>query len=219
MTRTLSIETPIHGRVLVEDAAVAVPDGCLVLFHGYAQDAAQILADVAGIPGIDRWTRVGVQGLHRFYTRDQHVVASWMTRQDRDAAIADNVAYVDRALDAVAPSAGRLVFAGFSQGASMAYRAARLGRRDAHGIIALGGDLPPELRSAGVPARLWPPVLIGVGDREHWYTPDKVAADLAALTTMGAPQELVRFAGGHEWTGEFRAAAGRWLAALPVARA
>ena len=47
------------------------------------------------IPGAARWRLVAIQGLHRFYQRrDNQVVASWMTRQDRELAIADNLAYV-----------------------------------------------------------------------------------------------------------------------------
>ena len=41
-----------------------------------------------------RWS--SIQGLHRFYQRrTNEVIASWMTRQDRELAIADNLAYVD----------------------------------------------------------------------------------------------------------------------------
>ena len=44
---------------------------------------------------------VSVQGLHRFYQRrTNEVIASWMTRQDRELAIADNLAYVEGVIDA-----------------------------------------------------------------------------------------------------------------------
>src|SRR5215471_667484 len=110
--RTLSVETTTHGRVLVEDADTAQSVGLLVAFHGYGQSADSILADVGTIPGARRWTIASVQALHRFYSRgDQHVIASWMTRQDRDEAIRDNVAYVDRAIDAIGAT-GPIVFVG-----------------------------------------------------------------------------------------------------------
>ena len=42
-------------------------------------------------------------------------------------------------------------------------------------------------------------------------------ADLAFLhTTKGASVEALVFDGGHEWTDEFRAVAGRFLAGLTV---
>jgi predicted esterase len=210
--RTLSIATSTHGRVLVEPRDA--PVGLLVAFHGYGQSADEMLAEVLRIPGIDRWQVAAVQALHRFYTRhDRRVVASWMTRQDREAAIVDNVAYVHRVVEQLAPPGTPLVFAGFSQGASMAYRAAMLGPRDAVGVIALAGDVPPELEDgANTGARPWPPVLVGVGTDETWYSPERVDADVTFLREAGAEVELVRFAGGHEWTDEFRQAAGAWLA-------
>ena len=69
-----------------------------------------------------------MQGLHRFYARGQgKVVASWMTREDREQAIADNLGYVNRVVMRRCPGAGdeaTVVFLGFSQGVAMAYRAA-----------------------------------------------------------------------------------------------
>jgi predicted esterase len=210
--RTLFVETSTHGRVLVRDAASGSPRGFLFAFHGYGQAADTILAELEKIPGIGGWTVVSVQALHRFYTRDERaIVASWMTRQDRELAIADNVEYVDRAVDAVvgparASTPRAIVFAGFSQGVAMAYRAAVLGRHRAAGVIALGGDVPPDLALEGLP-----PVLIGAGDTDGWYTPARVQADVARLAAAQVSHEVVTFAGGHEWSDVFRRAAGEWL--------
>src|SRR5262245_35001619 len=118
MRQTLSIETLTHGRILVEDAADVVSSRLLVAFHGYGQHAKAILEEVERIPGIGAWRVAAVQALHRFYTRDdQTVVASWMTREDRELAIADNLAYVDKAvalLNAQRPTPiTQLVFLGF----------------------------------------------------------------------------------------------------------
>jgi predicted esterase len=173
-----------------------------------------MLEQLRKIPGADAWRLVAVQALHRFYTRDnQSVIASWMTRQDRDDAIADNVEYMHRAVEAAgAATAASIVFLGFSQGASMAARAAMRSRIPAAGLILLGGDIPPDVRDdAG--AHL-PPVLIGVGSRDTWYSGARADADLAWLQERGIPHEVVRFDGGHEFTDAFRSAAGHWLARL-----
>ena len=214
MPRILSVETRTHGRVLVRDAVGVPARGLIVAFHGYGQSANTILADLDRVSGIGDWTVVSVQALHRFYTRDdQAVIASWMTRQDRDQAIADNVAYVDRAIDAAlqaqSPVTGLpplVVYVGFSQGAAMAYRAAVLGHRKSAAVIALGGDVPPDIDLAHAP-----PVLIGAGARDPWYTMERVRADTARLDAAGVSHEVVTFAGGHEWTDEFRVAIARWL--------
>jgi predicted esterase len=212
---TRAIETPTHGRVLVVEAVGVEAFGWLVAFHGYAQSADDVLADVMTIPGVGGWNIAAVQALNRFYARgDEKVIANWMTRQDREQAIADNITYVDRVIDQVVTGGGTgdLVFVGFSQGAAMAYRAARLGRHRASGVIALGGDIPPELKT-GSGSGAWPRVLIGAGDAETWYTADKVRADEAFLDAHDVEHEVVRYRGGHLWTDEFRAAAGHWLVA------
>src|SRR4029077_10113123 len=113
---------------LVEPPASPGPAPVLVGFHGYAEGAETQLARLRAIPGAERWLIVSIQGMHRFYQRrTNEVIASWMTRQDRVAAIADNLTYVAGVMNAVTrewPDATRLVFAGFSQGVAMTFRAA-----------------------------------------------------------------------------------------------
>ena len=121
-----------------------------------------------------------------------------MTRELREEAIADNVAYVRRILDAVRPEVGwpvPLAFLGFSQGASMAWRAAVLG---GHGgapapkVVALAGDIPPELACYEGP---FPEeVLIAHGDQDEWYDLAKLSADVQLLQTKGIhPQTPVSY--------------------------
>lgn len=234
----ISVPTTIHGRVLIEpDEDAAVSSGVLVGFHGYGQNADDMMAELRLIPGASAWTRVSIQALNRFYTRDERVVANWMTREDREFAIADNIAYVNAALDQVLARAearallemeasalrgmeapdfspgppSNMVFAGFSQGVAMAYRAALMGTRPVAGLIALAGDIPPELKADAAVVQPWPKVLIGVGDKEEWYSRDKVEQDRVFLESRGVPHTIERFDGGHEWTDAFRAAAGRFL--------
>src|SRR5688572_6083927 len=154
-----SVPTLTHGRMLVRQARLPAARGLLVGFHGYMENAAMQLERLEGIPGAQAWTLVAIQGLHRFYRgRSETVVASWMTREDREDAIADNLAYLTAALEAVPHhGATRIWFAGFSQGVAMAFRAAARGGVLASGIVAVGGDVPPELledESVSFPATL-----------------------------------------------------------------
>jgi len=181
----------------------------LVGFHGYAQRAEHLLEDLRRLPGAADWTLVAVQALHRFYSpKTREVVGSWMTSLDREQAIEDNLAYVRGVVASLRAryGDGRLVFAGFSQGAAMAWRAAaRCG--PCHGLIILGGDLPPDL--AGDGTLVLPPVLLGRGDQDPFYSAAQFDRDLEAL---GGRAEAVRFEGGHEWAPGFLRAAGSFLA-------
>jgi predicted esterase len=202
--RELNIPVTAHGRVLIDDAGAAAPLRILAGCHGYAQSADEMMEMLRGIPADASWTRVSIQALHRFYRgRSQTTVASWMTRQDRDLLIRDNVAYVD---EAVAVTAGarpieRLVLCGFSQGVAMAFRAGLLGARKADAILTLGGDVPPELLAdTGIE---FPRVLLARGSRDEWYTAEKMRADELALTMRGAQVEALTFDGAHEWHEDF----------------
>src|SRR5262245_4530681 len=147
-----NLAVTVHGRYLVEPVAGAGPAPLLVGFHGYAEGAAVHLSRLRAVPGAERWTVVSIQGLHRFYQRrTNEVIASWMTSQDRELLMADNRAYVSSVVDAewTARLGSRgVVFAGFSQGVAMAFRAAACSARPVLGVVAVGGDVPPELSRA-----------------------------------------------------------------------
>jgi predicted esterase len=200
-----TIEARTHGRFLVRVPDVAPPWPLLVGFHGYAETAGDHMDALRTIPGTAEWLLVSVQALHRFYTRKDRVVASWMTREDRALAIADNIDYIGRVLGrlhSAYQTRDPLVFSGFSQGAAMAYRAAAHYRAAA--LIILAGDVPPDVVEERVP---FPPVLIGRGTRDEWYTEAKEAADCAALAKIDTRVDVCVFDGGHEWTDAFRTAA------------
>jgi predicted esterase len=192
-----TIAATVHGRFLVH---AGPPDRLLIGFHGYAETAEKHLDDLLKIRGIENWTVASVQALHPFYTaRTQQVVASWMTKLDRELAIADNLLYV-RSVVEWFHEPKTVVFEGYSQGGAMAYRAASdLGK--AAGVIVLAADVPPDV-TANIP-----PVLIGRGMRDEWYTDEKLKKDLRFLADV----ETCVFDGGHEWSDEFREAAARFL--------
>jgi predicted esterase len=198
---TRTITTGTHGRYLVD-----IPGhsrATLVGFHGYQENAAITLDVLRQIAAGRSIGIVSVQGLHRFYTRSNDVIASWMTKEDRELAIADNVAYVAKVLSAVADEYGitrPLIYAGFSQGVAMAYRAAALAQRPCDGVIALAGDVPPDV--APLAASL-PKVLIGRGSEDQWYTAEKAAKDREVLADAGVAVIEHVFAGGHVWAPEF----------------
>ena len=208
----LSIETLVHGRVIVRRGR-GVAGAVLAGYHGYAESADVMLERLQSIPGTETATLVAIQGLNRFYRgRSEEVVAGWMTRQDRETAIADTVRYVDAALDAVLAahsSDPAIVHVGFSQGAASAFRAAVRGRRRSAAVIAVGGDVPPELL-ADESAR-FPRVLLVRGDSDDWYTQPKLDADLASLRRRGASATPKTVAAGHEWTAAVADAASAFL--------
>jgi predicted esterase len=197
--------------VLVREAAG--PTAAVVGFHGYMENAEIQMDRLAALPGSERWTLISVQGLHRFYKGEsQKVIAGWMTRQDRDDMIADNIEYADRAIETAALAGVPLFTAGFSQGVAMAFRAGVRGRRRAAGIIAVGGDVPPELIAD--PSAEFPAVLLARGETDHWYTTEKMTADVTALGARGIHPLVFLHPGAHEWTADVADTAARFVQKL-----
>ena len=206
--KTLSIETPTHGRVLIRER-----EGARILvvgFHGYTENADIQMARLEAIPGSEGWTLVSVQGLHRFYRGQTSAIsASWMTRQDRDDMIGDNIEYANRVLATVSTPGVTIVTVGFSQGVAMAFRAGLRGRQRANAVIAIGGDVPPELLAD--PTIVFPPILLARGETDDWYTASKLEADGVALGTRGIHPRVAVYPGGHEWDDHVGHLAGNFI--------
>jgi predicted esterase len=208
------VAVTVHGRYLLEMPTSVPCRGLLVGFHGYAETADDQLARLRGIPGVASWAVASVQGLHMFYRgRTEQVVSGWMTRFDRERAIETNIGFVNAVLHDIARNVAfaRPVFAGFSQGVAMAFRAALRGAHRAAGIIALGGDVPPDLE--GVPLERWRGlhVLLGRGASDVWYTESVMARDVAWLRSLPLDLRPLVLDAGHEWTDDFAKAAGELL--------
>ena len=103
-----------------------------------------------------------------------------------NATVTNVVNAVSGVLDAVSrecPTRAPIVFAGFSQGVAMAFRAAAAATSPIGGVVAAGGDVPPEIpsdRLAAVRA-----VVLCRGVRDEWYTTEKFTADRQRLTDAG----------------------------------
>jgi len=205
-----SIPTAIHGRYLarpLRSASVA-----LVGFHGYGEAADDQFRRLDAIPGSDACVLISIQGLHRFYERrTDRVVASWMTRQDRDLAIADNLAYVSGVLQTVlnGTTVEPVVFAGFSQGVAMAFRAAAASASRRRHVIAVGGDVPPELDTAALAALS--SVLICRGTDDVFYTAEIFDKDVSRLRDARVRVDALTLPGAHEWSAAISDAAGHFL--------
>ena len=207
-----SIATTIHGRYLADVPDREGPHPLVVGFHGYGETAETHLEQLRRLPRSSDCVLVSVRALHLFYTKAGDVVGSWMTKLDRDEAVADNATYVAATVARVKadfPVDARLAFVGFSQGASMAYRAAARAGHPCQAILAIAGDMPPEVASDD--GFMWPPVLVTRGEQDRYFTEDKMARDVAHLRARGAEVEAVEFPGGHEWGEPVFTAAGSLL--------
>ena len=191
------------------DGGEAIRDLWIVC-HGYGQLAARFLEPFESLA--TPWRRiVAPEGLSRFYldrsrvgvNTQAGVGATWMTREDREHEIADQISYLDALLDRLQPdaltSSVRLRLLGFSQGVATVMRWLVRGRRPrADEVILWAGSVPADVDLSLLANRLaGARVVFAVGTRDElapW-----AAADVEAgrFTAAGIQARLVTFDGSH----------------------
>lgn len=148
------------------------------------------------------------EGLSRYYLDDTRggshasspVGATWMTREDRESEIADQISYLDSLHDVVAAAASpgaTLTVLGFSQGVATACRWLDHGRTRADRLICWGGAIPDDVRlGQGSPIR-HPALWLVTGTRDMYVTGERVAHQESVLRAASVPFTRLAFDGGH----------------------
>ncbi len=209
--RAAHVEVPRTARYWAAGAPRAPQ--VWVALHGYGQLAEYFVRHLVPFAGDARLV-VAPEALNRFYlgsgeggsNAERRVGATWMTREDREAEIADYVRWLDRALDDATggfdAAHARLCVLGFSQGATTATRwlhaRHRAGRPPAARLVLWGGELPHDLDLAadGDVLRRTPLTMV-VGDADPFVTTAAVGEQAVRLDAAGIPYAVVRYAGGH----------------------
>lgn len=174
--------------------------------HGYGQLAARFVRAFEPIVSEARAV-VAPEALNRYYldpadrpAAERRVGATWMTREDREAEIADIAAYLDRVLARVridSPDAG-VTALGFSQGAAAVARWVTSGDARLAGVVLWGSGLPDDLDWARARTRFQEiPLSFVLGDRDEMASAERIAAHAAELDRLGVPYRVTRYPGGH----------------------
>jgi predicted esterase len=178
-----------------------------IVAHGYGELAAEFAGRFAPV---DDGTRliVAPEGLSRFYhaspappnpqPRERGSIgASWMTREDRESEIGDQVTYLDAVHDAIfarVPRDGvRLTVLGFSQGVATVTR--WLARRPirAERVVCWAGAIPEDALS-GMRGK---PLTMVAGTRDIYAPAERIAEIGAQMAAVNVTYRQLSFAGGH----------------------
>src|SRR5262245_50077276 len=195
----LQIAHTVYFSVHAPEASGPWP--VLIILHGFGQVAAEFINVFSSLP--ERGILVAApQAPHQFYKNfaERRVGFSWLTRYERDQSIQDLVAYLEKFYDLLLQAhrldRKRVFVLGFSQGVSMAYRLWAHSRIPLAGLIACGGDLPPDVYER---LQTMKPlqVLLVSGHQDPVVPPAKAQEAHAQLSLHGIPVELFEFDGGH----------------------
>ncbi|MDP9176175.1 MAG: dienelactone hydrolase family protein [Gemmatimonadota bacterium] len=177
--------------------------------HGYNQLAGDFIREFETIADDSR-VIVAPEALSRYYlatepgfhSAEAKIGATWMTRADREAEIADYVAYLDDLYDEIFTRARRsdvsVTVVGFSQGGATANRWLTRGRARADRLIMWGALLATDsdLNDA---ASFFRDVKLTIvyGKRDQFADEGMIAKYEVLLHEKNVPYELVTFDGGH----------------------
>lgn len=175
-----------------------------MVLHGFGQLAADFLLPFAAIAGPTR-AIVAPEALNKFYhvsratgqREGQRVGATWMTREDRDAEIADYVTY----LDGVAETFGRgrpLTVLGFSQGVSTLMRWIVRGAHPVARVIVWAGEIPADVDLVAHRARFPAAgVEVVIGSVDEYATWINLEGMQERFADAAIPVGVRIFDGGH----------------------
>jgi len=197
---TLRVPRTVRAATLGTPAAASV---WWVVLHGYGQLAADFIGNFAPLMTPDRCV-VAPEGLSRFYVdgMDEHeqVGASWMTREAREAEIADYVRALDatiRHLSGDDPPSSLCVL-GFSQGAATASRWALLGDTAVDRLVLWGGAPARDLDLATHAAALRTlDLTLVAGTNDPYVSPARRQAAEERIRQYDIPVTVRTFDGGH----------------------
>ena len=213
------IVVPRSARYYTLGPTHGFPRELWIVCHGYGQLAGRFIAQFAGL---DDGTRliVAPEALSRFYLdpiaerREQaepRVGATWMTREDRDAEIRDQLTYLDLVAAEVRQhltgASPRLVVLGFSQGTATVCRWLAATELRADHLVLWSGGIPPEFDLAAWAAQLrGASITLVAGDADSMVPPEAVAREAERLSSAGVAFHAHRFGGGHRVDAEALAA-------------
>ncbi|MFZ5970774.1 MAG: alpha/beta hydrolase [Bacteroidota bacterium] len=179
------------------------------VMHGYGQLAQYFIRKFSVLheQGI---AVVAPEGLSKFYLEDvvarsrggsQRVGATWMTRENREADIANYLRYLDAVYETECPAthARQVTVLGFSQGAATASRWVLHHAHTVSKLILWAGILPPDMDFRHASEKLKAMQVVSVvGLRDPFATDEKLKEMTELSKKLGIEPELQYFEGAHE---------------------
>jgi len=146
----------------------------LFVLHGYGQLAEFFIRKFHFLE--EDYFIVAPEGMHRFYLKGSsgRVGASWMTKEDRDSDIKDNIHYLNSLYDSICSSKkfGQITLLGFSQGGATAARWFNSFQRNIDAHISWASIYPPDLDIT--PCEKNKNNYFAIGDKDEYFSEHKL---------------------------------------------
>ncbi|MFT4737747.1 MAG: putative esterase [Cyclobacteriaceae bacterium] len=171
--------------------------------HGYGMLARYFIKKFDKLDQLSNYI-IAPQGLSKHYLDGfrGRVGATWMTKEDRETEINNQVRYLQTILDNELKGFEQvpITLFGFSQGASTVSRFAAFGNVQFDRLILWAGEFPPDLDSEALDH--WPKdldVTVLVGDQDPFINQEKINQQVQLVEVkLGRKPKVVHFEGVHE---------------------
>jgi predicted esterase len=172
-------------------------DVCILL-HGYGMLAPQMLTAFEDI-NTDRFFLIAPEGLSRFYWKgfEGPVVASWMTKEDRQDEINDYVVYLNKLIKYFALADKKIHILGFSQGVATMSRWIASNAFQVESCIFWAGEPPADIDYTKLFER-FQKVYFVYGKADIFITTSQLEKIKGLFTSVITQIEFVDFEGKHE---------------------
>jgi len=200
-----NIITPKTARYFVLGEPTDQIETIWFVCHGYAQLANYFIKNFEIINNGKNLV-IAPEGLHRFYWKDftGKVVASWMTKEDRNEDINDYINYLDAVYKEVLSSFNpvkkvKINVLGFSQGAATVCRWIENKKHAINNLILWAGAFPNDMNlemNKEFFNRI--NILLVIGDNDEFINEQEVRTQENLLRKNGIKFQSLSFNGKHE---------------------
>lgn len=194
----IQFKTTKTARLFVNGSIKNETKEIVIVFHGYAQLAKYFIKNFDSIRNNER-AIIAPEGLSKFYWNGMNgrVVASWMTKEDRENEIEDQKNYLDQVFSLIKShnQKAKITVLGFSQGTATLCRWLAASEPKIDRIILWAGGIPEDvLKSNYIKNKK---MEIVIGDKDEYISSNKIKTIENRLIENQFSFNIIKFPGNH----------------------
>lgn len=200
MIKETTFQTPRTARYFSRQTDPNLIENVWILFHGYGQSAYHFLLNFDDF-NPEKSLILAPEGLSKFYLKgfDGRVGASWMTKENREFEIQDQLHLVDNLLAEIDPNGDKkLNLLGFSQGAAVACRWYQYTTRKVENLILWGAGLPIETDAKMAQKYNECNTTLVLGTEDEFIKQERLVQYFQTLEDLKFSHNVITYKGGHK---------------------
>lgn len=198
-----SIKFPFEAQYSLSHEPAGSETDLWVLFHGYGQLSEFFILKFLPFDHPQRLF-LAPEGTNYQYLSgfEGRVGANWMTKYERETAIANNHRYLNQLMEEIMAgfrAKPKIHVLGFSQGAATASRWASQWAEKISTLVLWAGGFAHDMKIEGARENFFDTEITMIfGNRDEFLTPESVQKQKEWLDILGKKPEKITFDGGHE---------------------